>query len=75
MNAAEFHQQELEHQQWLEELEKCDEELKTNHGLIINQIRYLRDFIPTGYEKEAVIDRLLDLLGDFENINRKMRSL
>jgi len=54
MNAAEFHQQELEHQQWLEELEKCDEELKTNHGLIINQIRYLRDFIPTGYKKRRL---------------------
>lgn len=75
MTAAEHHQQQLEAQQWLEEMINYNEQIQVNHGLIINQLRYLRDEIPTGHEKEAVIDRLLDLLNEYEDLENKKRSL
>ena len=75
MTAAEHHQQQLECQQWLKEMVDYDQKIDVTHSLIINQIRYFRDNIPTGHEKEAVIDRLIELLNEYEDLNKKMRSL
>jgi hypothetical protein len=75
MTAAEHHQQQLEAQQWLEEMISYNEKISVTHSLIINQIRYFRDEIPSGHEKEAVIDRLIELLNEYEDLNKKMRSL
>lgn len=75
MTAAEHHQQQLECQQWLEEMINYNEQIQVNHSLIINQIRYLKNEIPTGHEKEAVIYRLIELLNEFEDLENKKRSL
>ena len=73
MTDAEFHQQELEHQQLLEELKEIKAAMNRNHGKMIGIARFIRDSSNNEEYVERGIKELLVVLQEYEDLNKRMK--
>jgi hypothetical protein len=73
MNAAEFHQQQLEHQEYLESLKSIKDDMNSNHGKMVGVATWLRDYAKTASDKELAIEYLLEALEEYNTIERRVK--
>lgn len=73
MNAAEFHQQQLEHQEYLESIKSIKDDMNSNHGKMVGVATWLRDYAKTASDKELAIEYLLEALEEYNAIERRVK--
>lgn len=72
MTDAEFHQQQLEHQQWMEEMEAVAKGMSLNHAQFVGAVRFIRDNARGERDIQDAIKYLLRALEEYEQLNRRM---
>ena len=65
MTAAEYHQQQLEQQEWESDLNK-------NHGKFVGVARFIRDNAYGERDVQDAIKYLMQVLEDYEQLNRRI---
>ena len=73
MTEAEAHQQELEHQQWLAEVEEIKSAMRKNHGKFAGLVSSIRDSVDE-LELEIVVKDLLEALEEYEELKRRINA-
>lgn len=73
MTAAEFHQQQLEHQQYLEELHAIRKAMESNHGKFVGVATWIRDYAKNKSDMELAVERLLEVLEEYNAIEEKIK--
>ena len=64
MTAAEYHQQQLEQQEW-------EDDLNRNHGKFVGVARFIRDNARGESDVQDAIKYLMQVLEDYEQLNRR----
>ena len=73
MTAEEFHQQQLEHQEYLESIRSIKNDMNSNHGKMVGVATWVRDYAKTASDKELGIERLLEVLEEYNAIERRIK--
>lgn len=73
MTAEEFHQQQLEHQEYLESIRSIKNDMNSNHGKMVGVATWIRDYAKTASDKELGIERLLEVLEEYSAIERRIK--
>lgn len=73
MTDAEFHQQQLEHQEYLESIRNISKDMNSNHGKMVGVATWIRDYAKTTSDKELGIERLLEVLEEYNAIERRIK--
>lgn len=73
MTAAEAHQQDLEHQQWLLEFDAIKSAMQRNHGKFIGIARSIRDS-SSDTMVDVALQYLSEALEDYEELNRRFNE-
>ena len=73
MTAAEAHQQDLEHQQWLAEFDHIKSDMQKNHGKFIGIARSIRD-TKSDSVIEVALQYLSETLEEYEELNRRFNE-
>lgn len=73
MTAEEFHQQQLEHQEYMEELHAIKKAMESNHGKFVGVATWIRDYAKTASDKELAVERLLEVLEEYNQIERRIK--
>ncbi len=73
MTDAEFHQQQLEHQEYLESLKSIKDDMNSNHGKMVGVATWLRDYAKTASDKELAMEYLLEALEEYNTIERRVK--
>lgn len=71
MTAAEAHQQELEHQQWSQELEELKLAMRKNHGKFVGIARSIRDN-NDDTAIEVALEYMAEALEEYKQLEEKM---
>jgi hypothetical protein len=67
MTAAEYHQQQLEQQEW----EDTAHGMNLNHGRFVGVARFIRDNAKGERDVQDAIKYLMSVLEDYEQLNRR----
>ena len=73
MTAEEFHQQQLEHQEYLESIRSIKNDMNSNHGKMVGVATWVRDYAKAASDKELGIERLLEVLEEYNAIERRIK--
>ena len=73
MTAAEFHQQQLEHEQYLEELAKTKRIMEGNHGKFVGVATWIRDYAQNKADIDLALERLAEVLEEYNQIERRIK--
>ena len=73
MTAAEFHQQQLEHEQYLEELAKTKRMMEGNHGKFVGVATWIRDYAKNKADIDLALERLAEVLEEYNQIERSIK--
>lgn len=87
MTAAEYHQQQLEQQQWYEDIRKSDEyrqqrwyedlekiqaEFRKNYGKFVGVARFIRDNARGERDVQDAVKLLIQVLEEHDSIERRL---
>jgi carbonic anhydrase len=72
MTAAEAHQQQLEQQQWYEDLENIRSDFNKNHGKFLGVARFIRDNARGERDVQDAIKYLMQVLEEHDQIQRRL---
>lgn len=72
MTAAEAHQQQLEQQQWYEDLENIQSDFNKNHGKFLGVARFIRDNARGERDVQDAIKYLMQVLEEHDQIQRRL---
>lgn len=72
MTAAEAHQQQLEQQQWYEDLENIQSDFRKNHGKFLGVARFIRDNACGERDVQDAIKYLMQVLEEHDQIQRRL---
>lgn len=72
MTAAEYHQQQLEQQQWYEDLENIQSEFRKNYGRFVGVARFIRDNARGERDVQDAIKYLMQVLEEYDSIERRL---
>ena len=73
MTAAEAHQQDLEHQQWLAEMNEIKADMQKNHGKFAGIARSIRDSNSDSVV-EVALKYISEALEEYEELNRRFNE-
>lgn len=71
MTAAEHHQQQLEQQQWYEDLENIQSEFRKNHGKFVGLARFIRT-AKSERDVQDAVKYLIQVLEEHDSIERRL---
>ena len=72
MRADEYHQQQLEQQQWYEDLENIQSEFRKNHGRFVGVARFIRDNARGERDVQDAVKFLIQVLEEHDSIERRL---
>ena len=72
MNAGEYHQQQLEQQQWMEEMQAVAKGMNLNHAHFVGVARFIRDNARGERDIQDAIKYILRALEEYETLDRRM---
>jgi len=72
MTAAEYHQQQLEQQQWYEDLENIQSDFNKNYGKFLGVARFIRDNARGERDVQDAIKYLMQVLEEYDQIERRL---
>lgn len=72
MRADEHHQQQLEQQQWYEDLENIQSDFNKNHGKFLGVARFIRDNARGERDVQDAIKYLIQVLEEYDQIERRL---
>ena len=72
MRADEHHQQQLEQQQWYEDLENIQSDFNKNHGKFVGVARFIRDNAYGERDIQDAIKYLMQVLEEYDQIERRL---
>jgi hypothetical protein len=72
MTDAEFHQQQLEEQQWYEDLENIQSGFRANHGKFVGVARFIRDNARGERDVQDAVKYLMQVLEEHDSIERRL---
>lgn len=72
MTAAEAHQQQLEQQQWYEDLENIRSDFNKNHGKLLGVAMFIRDNARGERDVQDAIKYLMQVLEEHDQIQRRL---
>ena len=72
MTAAEHHQQQLEQQQWYEDLENIQSDFNKNYGKFLGVARFIRDNARGERDVQDAVKYLIQVLEEHDSIERRL---
>ena len=72
MTASEYHQQQLEQQQWYEDLENIQSDFNKNYGRFVGVARFIRDNARGERDVQDAVKYLIQVLEEHDSIERRL---
>jgi hypothetical protein len=72
MRADEHHQQQLEQQQWYEDLENIQSDFNKNYGKFLGVARFIRDNARGERDVQDAVKLLIQVLEEHDSIERRL---
>ena len=72
MTASEYHQQQLEQQQWYEDLENIQSDFNKNYGKFLGVARFIRDNARGERDVQDAVKYLIQVLEEHDSIERRL---